>query len=65
MPSFRKSKKTNEWHLMITVDQKRQYNTNREAAKISTLSSDKTDKYDYVTDEEKLRFFSKSNDRSS
>ena len=50
---------------MITVDQKRQYNTNREAAKISTLSSDKTDKYDYVTGEEKLRFFSKSNDRSS
>ena len=35
-------------------DGKLQYNINREAAKIFALSSDKTDKYEYLTDEEIL-----------
>ena len=35
-------------------DEKLQYNINREAAKISALSSGKIDKYEYVTDEEKI-----------
>ena len=35
-------------------DEKLQYNTNREAAKISALSSGKTDKYEYLTGEEIL-----------
>ena len=30
-------------------DEKAQYNINREAAKISSLSSSKIDKYDYLT----------------
>ena len=33
-------------------DEKFQYHIKREAAKISTLSSDKIDKYEYVTGEE-------------
>ena len=33
-------------------DEKLQYSINREAAKISALSSSKIDKYDYLTDEE-------------
>ena len=35
-------------------DEKLQYNINREAAKISALSSGKIDKYEYVTGEEKI-----------
>ena len=35
-------------------DEKLQYNINREAAKISALSSDKLDKYEYLTGEEIL-----------
>ena len=35
-------------------DEKLQYDINREAAKISVLSSDKIDKYEYLTDEEIL-----------
>ena len=35
-------------------DEKLQYDINREAAKISALSSDKIDKYEYVTGEEIL-----------
>ena len=35
-------------------DEKLQYDTNREAAKISALSSGKTDKYEYFTGKEIL-----------
>ena len=35
-------------------DEKLQYNINREAAKISALSSGKIDKYEYVIGEEKI-----------
>ena len=35
-------------------DEKLQYDINREAAKISTLSSGKIDKYEYLTGEEML-----------
>ena len=35
-------------------DEKLQYNINRDAAKLSPLSSGKIDKYEYITDEEKL-----------
>ena len=35
-------------------DEKRQYDINREAAKISALSSGKIDKHGYLTDEEIL-----------
>ena len=35
-------------------DKKLQYDVNREAAKISDLSSGKIDKYEYLTDEEML-----------
>ena len=35
-------------------DKKLQYDINREAAKISTLSSGNIDKYEYLTDEEIL-----------
>ena len=35
-------------------DEKLQYDINREAAKISVLSSGKTDKYEYLTGEEIL-----------
>ena len=35
-------------------DEKLQHDINREAAKISTLSSGKTDKYEYLTGEEIL-----------
>ena len=37
-------------------DEKLEYNINREAAKISALSSGKIDKYEYVTVEEILPF---------
>ena len=33
-------------------DEKLQYDINREAAKISTLSSDKINKYEYLTGED-------------
>ena len=36
------------------IDAKIQYNIDREAAKISPLCSGKTDKYEYLTDEEIL-----------
>ena len=35
-------------------DEKLQYDINREAAKISALSSGKIDKYEYLTDKEML-----------
>ena len=35
-------------------DEKLQYDINREASKISALSSDKIDKYEYLTGEEIL-----------
>ena len=38
-------------------DEKLQYNINREAAKISELSSAKNDKYEYLTGEEILLFY--------
>ena len=37
-----------------TRDENLQYDINREAAKISALSSGKTDQYEYITDEELL-----------
>ena len=37
-------------------DEKLQYDINREAAKISALSSEETDKYEYLTDEEILLY---------
>ena len=37
-----------------TGDEKLQYDINREASKISALSSGKIDKYEYLTDEEIL-----------
>ena len=37
-------------------DEKLQYDINREAAKISALSSGKIDKYEYLTGEEVLPF---------
>ena len=37
------------------TDEKLQYNINREAFKISALSSDKLEKYKYLTGEEILR----------
>ena len=37
-------------------DEKLQYDTNREAAKISALSPGKFDKYEYLTDEEILPY---------
>ena len=53
--SFRKNLKK----LIMTIDdkikdEKLQYNINREAAKISALSSGKIDKYEYLTGEEIL-----------
>ena len=36
------------------IHEKLQYDINREAAKVSTLSSGKIDKYEYLTGEEKL-----------
>ena len=37
-------------------DEKLQYDINREAAKISALSSNKIGKYEYLTDEETLPY---------
>ena len=56
---FRKNLLKRILKLIMTIDdkirdKKLQYNINREAAKISTLSSGKIDKYKYLTDEEIL-----------
>ena len=40
-------------------DEKRQYDVNREAAKISALSSGKTDWYEYLKGEKNITFRSK------
>ena len=40
-------------------DEKLQYDVNREAAKISALSSGKIDRYEYLTGEEILPFNNK------
>ena len=45
-------------------DEKLQYDINREAAKVSALSSGKIDKYEYLTGEE-ITFSSKTNNRTS
>ena len=44
-------------------DEKRQYGINREAIKISALSSDKIDKYEYLTGGK--TFWSKLNNTAS
>ena len=61
-----------EWifnEIMTTDDQikgeKLQYDINREAAKISVLSSGKVDKYKCLTDEKILPFNQKTNKRTS
>ena len=41
---------------MIRLEVKLQYHINREAAKISALSSGKTDKYEYLVSDEILLF---------
>ena len=46
-------------------DKKLQYDINREAAKISALSSGKIDKYEYLTSEEMLPLNQKKNNRTS
>ena len=46
-------------------DEKLQYNINRESAKISALSSGKTDIYEYLIDEEILSFNKEKNNRTS
>ena len=56
---FRKNLLERIEKLIIAVDgkirdEKLQYNVDREAAKISALSSSKIDKYEYLTDEEIL-----------
>ena len=45
-------------------DEKIQYDINREAAKVSTLSSGKIDKFEYLTGEEIL-LSNKKNERAS
>ena len=52
--SFRKNIKTNQTIDDKIIDEKLQYDINREAAKISALSSGKIDKYEYLTGEEIL-----------
>ena len=56
---FRKNLLERIQKLIMTIDgkfkdEKLQYNINREAAKISALSSSKIDKYEYLKDEEIL-----------
>ena len=46
-------------------NEKLQYYINREAAKISALSSNKINKYEYLTSEEILPSNRKTNDRTS
>ena len=53
---FRRTLLERTCKLIMTVDdkiryEKLQYNVNREAAKISALSSGKTDKYEHLTGE--------------
>ena len=53
---FRKNLLEKIWKLIITIDdkirdEKLQYDINREASKISALSSGKIDKYEYLTGE--------------
>ena len=52
--SFRKNIKPNHDNWWKIRDEKVQYDINREAAKISALSSEKIDKYEYLTGEEIL-----------
>ena len=54
--SFRKNIKNNHAIDDRIKDEKLQYDINREAAKISALSSGKIDKYEYLTGEQILRF---------
>ena len=42
-----------------TKNEKRLYDINRHAAKVSALSSGKTDKYEYRTSEKNTTFWSK------
>ena len=67
---FRKNLlKINYNKIMTTDDQieneKLQYNINIKAAKISALSLDKIDKYEYLTGEEILQSNQKKNNRTS
>ena len=56
---FRKNLLETIQRIIMTIDdkvknEKLQYHINREAAKVSALSSDKIDKYEYLTGEEIL-----------
>ena len=56
---FRKNLSRKNIEITMTIndkirDEKLQYDINKEAAKISALSSDKIDKYEYLIDEEVL-----------
>ena len=56
---FRENLLERIWKLITTIvdnirDETLQYNINREAAKLSTLSSRKIDKYEFLTGEEIL-----------
>ena len=55
---FRKNLSQRIWNLIKTIGKKRneklQHNIDREAAKIPALSSEKIDKYEYLTGEEIL-----------
>ena len=67
---FRKNLlKINYNKIMTTDDQieneKLQYNINIKAAKISALSLDKIDKYEYLTGEEIVQSNQKKNNRTS
>ena len=58
---FKKNLLERIWKLITTIDdkikdEKRQYNINRETAKISALSSSKNDKYEYLTGKKILPF---------
>ena len=46
-------------------DEKLQYDINREAAKISALSSGKIDKYEYLTGEKILQIIQRANNSKS
>ena len=56
---FRRNCSERIWKMIMTIDDKNrferlQYDINREAGEISTLSSDKIDKYEYLTGKEVL-----------
>ena len=58
---FKKNLLKRIWKLIMTIDdkirdEKLQYDINRDAANVSTLSSGKIDKYEYLTGEEILPF---------